>query len=324
MARIRLSFQIPISVIPHFVNRHRTVFIMDTKFGRKRSERTSEAQDTVHSIRSHIISGKNVPRRKSHHQIFRFQISRLPRSVTRFICRDRIAVTDMEVVKKLLMKFRFFRLLGYGLVFSLPCLIGIIAAILFYGHSGGTDNTLSEIYDLQDALIVAQYLNIFLRTCDIVKMANMAQLVNVIAPMRVDNDKLWKQTTYYPLYLFANNCRGKALDIYIKSPAYSTDKYKEVPYLDVSSTYEPSRNEVVINVVNRNKDKAITADILSQTGSFDKKATANIVSGANTNITNSVNEQNVDIKKEEIKTSGEKITYSFAPRSFTQIIVKVK
>ena len=66
------------------------------------------------------------------------------------------------------------------------------------------------------------------------------------------------------------------------------------------------------------------ADILSQTGSFDKKATANIVSGANTNITNSVNEQNVDIKKEEIKTSGEKITYSFAPRSFTQIIVKVK
>ena len=106
--------------------------------------------------------------------------------------------------------------------------------------------------------------------------------------------------------------------------AYSTDKYKEVPYLDVSSTYEPSRNEVVTNVVNRNKDKAITADILSQTGSFDKKATANIVSGANTNITNSVNEQNVDIKKEEIKTSGEKITYSFAPRSFTQIIVKVK
>lgn len=74
-----------------------------------------------------------------------------------------------------------------------------------------------------------------------------------------------------PTLSFANNCRGKALDIYIKSPAYSTDKYKEVPYLDVSSTYEPSRNEVVINVVNRNKDKAITADILSQTGSFDKK-----------------------------------------------------
>ena len=80
----------------------------------------------------------------------------------------------------------------------------------------------------------------------------------------------------------------------------------------------------MINVVNRNKDKAITADILSQTGSLDTKATAHIVSGANTNITNSVNEQNVDIKKEEIKTSGEKITYSFAPRSFTQIIVKVK
>lgn len=189
---------------------------------------------------------------------------------------------------------------------------------------GGTDNTLSEIYDLQDALIVAQYLNIFLRTCDIVKMANMAQLVNVIAPMRIDNDKLWKQTTYYPLYLFANNCRGKALDIYAKGPTYSTTKYKEVPYLDVSSTYEPSRNEVVINVVNRNKEEFIAADIFSQTGVFDKKAIANVVSGKDISITNSVNAQNVNVKKEEIKTSEEKIVYNFAPQSFTQIIVKIK
>ena len=78
---------------------------------------------------------------------------------------------------------------------------------------GGTDNTLSEIYDLQDALVVAQYLNIFMRTCDVVKMANMAQLVNVIAPMRTQGDKLWKQTTWYPLYLFSKNCRGVALDV---------------------------------------------------------------------------------------------------------------
>ena len=186
---------------------------------------------------------------------------------------------------------------------------------------GGTDNTLSEIYDLQDALIISQYLNIFMRTCDIVKMANMAQLVNVIAPMRINNDKLWKQTTYYPLYLFANNCRGKALDIYCKSPTYSTDKYHEVPYLDVSSTYEKNRGELVINVVNRNKDNAITADIFSQNGQFKNKAFANIVTGKNITITNTVDRQNVDIKKIELKPEGDKITFSFSPSSFTQIIV---
>lgn len=94
--------------------------------------------------------------------------------------------------------------------------------------------------------------------------------------------------------------------------------------MDVSSTYEPSRNEVVINVVNRNKEEFIAADIFSQTGVFDKKAIANVVSGKDISITNSVNAQNVNVKKEEIKTSGEKIVYNFAPQSFTQIIVKIK
>lgn len=183
--------------------------------------------------------------------------------------------------------------------------------------------TLAEIYDLQDALIVAQYLNIFLRTCDIVKMANMAQLVNVIAPMFVTNDKLWKQTIYHPLYLFANNCRGLALDVYTKSPTFSTEKRKDVPYLDVSSTYEEDRGEVVINVVNRNKDKAIAADIFSQNGTFASKATASIVTGKDVAIMNSVDSQNVAIETAEVKTSGNKIAYSFAPRSFTQIVVKV-
>lgn len=188
---------------------------------------------------------------------------------------------------------------------------------------GGTDNTLSEIYDLQDALVVAQYLNIFVRTCDIVKMANMAQLVNVIAPMRIDNDKLWKQTTYYPLYLFANNCRGQALDVYSKSPTFATKKHKEVPYLDVSSTYEKDKSVVVINVVNRHKDKAIAADILSQTGVFTSKAQVNIVTGKDVTVTNSVDAQPVKIETTEIKASGNKINYSFPARSFTQIVVNV-
>lgn len=189
---------------------------------------------------------------------------------------------------------------------------------------GGSDNTLSEIYDLQDALIVAQYLNVFIRTSNVVKMANMAQLVNVIAPMRIDNDKVWKQSTYYPLYLFSSNCRGTALDVYCKSPEYKTEKYKSVPFLDVSSTYEKDRNELVINVVNRNKEKNISADIFTQSGLFDNKATASIVTGKDIQIKNSVNKENVKIEKTDIKTAENKITYSFAPKSFTQIIVKLK
>ena len=189
---------------------------------------------------------------------------------------------------------------------------------------GGADNTLSEIYDLQDALVVAQYLNVFLRTNDVVKIANMAQLVNVIAPMRITDDRLWKQTTYFPLYLVSNNCRGVSLDVFTSCPSYRTDKYDEVPYLDVSSTYEPSRNAVVINVVNRHKDKSIKADILSQNSSFGKSATVSVVNGSDVAISNSVSAENVKISEKTVKATSDKLSYEFAPHSFTQIVIGLK
>ncbi|MBR0053205.1 MAG: alpha-N-arabinofuranosidase [Bacteroidales bacterium] len=189
---------------------------------------------------------------------------------------------------------------------------------------GGKDNTLSEIYDLQDALVVAQYLNIFMRTCQVVKMANMAQLVNVIAPMRTQGDVLWKQTTWYPLYLFSKNCRGTALDVFTRCDSFKTSQYGSVPYLDVSATYEPERGEIVVNVVNRHKDNSITAEILSQNVSFGKTAIAHIVTGSDVTICNSAEEQNVKVKDSSVKTSPEKITYTFEPHSFTQIIVKCR
>lgn len=188
---------------------------------------------------------------------------------------------------------------------------------------GGSDNTLSEIYDLQDALVVAQYLNIFMRTCDVVKMANMAQLVNVIAPMRVEDDKLWRQTTYYPLYLFANNCRGTALDVYVNSPSFKTERYEAVPYLDVSSTYEED-GKIVINVVNRHKTDSISADILSQNESFGKNAVAYVVTGSAVDVINTVSKQNVEIKEQKVSANAEKISFNFPAHSFTQIVVNTK
>ncbi len=188
---------------------------------------------------------------------------------------------------------------------------------------GGKDNTLSEIYDLQDALVVAQYLNVFVRTSDIVKIANMAQLVNVIAPMRIDNDKLWKQTTYFPLQLFANNCRGMALDIYSVSDAFSTDKSKRVQYLDVSGTYEPDKEQLVLNVVNRHKDEHIPADVICQTGNLANTAMIYVVNADDIKDVNSIYEQKVGIKTDRVELSGNTFAYDFEPHSFTQLIIKL-
>lgn len=186
------------------------------------------------------------------------------------------------------------------------------------------EQKLEERYNLQDALVVALYLNTFIRHAHSVKLANMAQLVNVIAPMMVTNGKLWKQTIFYPLQLFAQNCHGIALESFVLSPEYSSGEYKAVPYLDVSNLYNPQTEELVINVVNRHEDQSIETSIENQTGKLSSRATVIELNSAGLMDQNSVDKQLVYPVEKTIATTGNKLVYSFPPHSFTQIRVKIK
>ena len=188
----------------------------------------------------------------------------------------------------------------------------------------GVEEKLEEKYDLQDALAVATFLNSLIRNAHIVKMANIAQLVNVIAPMMITNDKLWKQTTYYPLQLFAANCYGSAVNSFVQSDTFNTAKYKGVPYLDVSTAYNVKNQKVVVNVVNRHPSKAIETTIENQFGMPDRKGTAYEVYSAGLKDENSVNEQKVKTKEKSFPIGGKSFTYTFPPHSFTQLVIQVK
>lgn len=184
------------------------------------------------------------------------------------------------------------------------------------------ESKLEEHYNMEDALVVAMYLNVFVRNAHIVKMANMAQLVNVIAPMMVTGGKLWKQPTYYPLQLFAQNCHGSNLSTLVLCDTYTTGELK-VPYLDVSSIHNEKTGEVIINVVNRHKDKAIDASIENQFGKFASKAVVAEVNAARMEDENNEKEQKVKFTTKEINANPTGISYTFPAHSFTQIRVKV-
>jgi alpha-N-arabinofuranosidase len=80
------------------------------------------------------------------------------------------------------------------------------------------ESMLEERYTLADALAVSAYLNVFIRHCDVVKMANLAQLVNVIAPIVTSKEGLFLQTIYHPLHLYAEQMQELVLDVHVKSP----------------------------------------------------------------------------------------------------------
>ena len=120
---------------------------------------------------------------------------------------------------------------------------------------------LEDIYNFEDALLVGLMLITLLKHSDRVKIACMAQLVNVIAPIMTEkNGPAWKQTIYYP-YLHASKYgRGIALQSVISSPKHDTIDFTDVNDVESIAVYNEEKEEVTIFAVNRNLNEDINLD----------------------------------------------------------------
>ena len=117
---------------------------------------------------------------------------------------------------------------------------------------------LEDIYNFEDALQVGCILNTFIRRSDVVKIACIAQLVNVIAPIMTEPmGAAWRQTIYYPYYFASRYGRGEALHLGVKSPSYDAEVADNVPYLDVSGVYDEEGGTLTFFAVNRHGEKSI-------------------------------------------------------------------
>ena len=110
---------------------------------------------------------------------------------------------------------------------------------------------LEDVYNFEDALLVGSMLITFLRNADRVKIACMAQLVNVIAPIMTQNGgACWAQTIFYPFMHASRYARGTALRALVASPVYDCSDYEGVPVLDATATMDEDGG-VTLFAVNR-------------------------------------------------------------------------
>ena len=154
-------------------------------------------------------------------------------------------------------------------------------------------NGLEEKYDLADALMVGSFLNSFIRHANTVKIANLAQMVNVIGAIFTSPDDMYLQTIYHPIKIYRDLNTGYALDLYVECDTFSTEEYEAVPFLDVSGSYDPREGKVVLNVVNRHKTEAIEAEISNQEGSISGNIVAYEINGPNPSARNSFEQKDI-------------------------------
>jgi alpha-L-arabinofuranosidase len=125
------------------------------------------------------------------------------------------------------------------------------------GHRKEAPHLLEEIYDLQDALVVGGMVNTLMRHADRVKIACLAQLVNVIAPIMTNANGLFRQTIYYPYSWGLDYGRGAVLDILVEGQStYEVARMGAVPHLDIVGTFDSSNGATALFILNRDSQSA--------------------------------------------------------------------
>ena len=120
---------------------------------------------------------------------------------------------------------------------------------------------LEDVYNFEDALLVGLMLITILNNADRVKVACMAQLVNVIAPiMTREKGGAWAQTIFYPLMQASLYGRGTSLKPIIKTEKQDTKHYTDVPDVDAAAV-ENEDGTLTVFAVNRNLDEDIALSL---------------------------------------------------------------
>lgn len=122
---------------------------------------------------------------------------------------------------------------------------------------------LEDIYNLEDALVLGDLLITLINNCDRVKIACLAQLVNVIAPIMTETGgAVWAQTTYYPFMYTSQNGRGTALKTVCECGKYDTSNKKDVPYIDSTAVLSDDSEKLTLFIVNRSMDDECDLSII--------------------------------------------------------------
>jgi alpha-N-arabinofuranosidase len=121
---------------------------------------------------------------------------------------------------------------------------------------------IEEVYDLQDALMVGGALITLLNNADRVKVACLAQLVNVIGPIFTEpGGGAWRQTIFHPFKLVTQHARGSVLQTKVQSTQRETKTAGLIDHVVASALHDSDHRKVVFFVLNRETSRPVELSI---------------------------------------------------------------
>jgi alpha-N-arabinofuranosidase len=186
---------------------------------------------------------------------------------------------------------------------------------------------LEEVYNLEDALLVGGFVNTLLRNADRVRIACLAQLVNVIAPLVTNDTGVLRQSIYHPYAFALKYARGRVLDIRVESDTYPITaaglqpdfaRNDQVPFVDVVATLDPQKNEACVLMLNRDLDGERELSLDWRDLTPRRVLACETLTGADLKAFNTFDQpRRVVPQRLEPPPANTRMTFKLPPRSYT-------
>ncbi|MEL4320029.1 alpha-N-arabinofuranosidase [Leifsonia sp. YIM 134122] len=181
---------------------------------------------------------------------------------------------------------------------------------------------LEDAYSVADAVVFGNLMISLLKHADRVTSASLAQLVNVIAPIMTEPGGIaWKQTTYFPFAITSRLAQGRALELKLDAPTYSTEVYGEVPLVDAVATHDDETGRSAVFLVNRSQTEAITVTVdIGGLGAVDILETHTLADDDLTAVNTLQDPERVGVHaNESAAIDGRELAITLPPVSWTAI-----
>ena len=195
------------------------------------------------------------------------------------------------------------------------------------GQRTAAPHLLEEVYNLEDSLLVGGFVNTLLRNSDRVRVACLAQLVNVIAPLVTNETGLLRQTTYYPYSWALRYARGRVLDLRVEAETYSIKgaglqpdyaRDADVPFVDVAATIDDSAGQAAVFMLNRDLERERETVLEFQDVAPARVLACETLTGTDLKALNTFEQpRRVAPQRLDAPAAGARMTFKLPPRSYT-------
>jgi alpha-N-arabinofuranosidase len=181
---------------------------------------------------------------------------------------------------------------------------------------------IEDDYTVTDAVVVGSLLITLLRHADRVSMANLAQLVNVIAPIRTEpGGPAWRQTTFFPFQLTAAAAHGTVVVPTVESASIETAKHGAVAAVDAVATVDG--DEIVVFAAHRDLDAATEVVIdLDREIAVADALVVTVPEGGDRHTVNSADAQPVAPASLTAVVEGNRVRLTLPPLSWTRVTLR--